>query len=154
MQRLAGTTIGGDPPGGGQGDVVVHLFTYGTLRCEDIMQDVAGCLPDHLPALIKGYVCQSVRGEDYPALLPTNGGSASGVVYFDVPGSAWPPLDRFEGGMYARRMVEAELEDGRKLQVQTYVVPPEFETEVAPAEWDYVEFLRAGKARFRSRFPQ
>jgi len=48
---------------------MTHLFAYGTLMCEDIMQEVSGCLPEHQRAVLKGYVRRRVKGQVYPGLL-------------------------------------------------------------------------------------
>ena len=55
-----------------------NLFAYGTLMCEDIMQDVAGCRLSCVPAELRGYSRRRVRGEHYPALVegrPAEGAS-------------------------------------------------------------------------------
>ena len=48
---------------------MTHLFAYGTLMCEDIMQEVSGCLPEHRRGFLKGYVRRRVKGQAYPGLL-------------------------------------------------------------------------------------
>jgi gamma-glutamylcyclotransferase (GGCT)/AIG2-like uncharacterized protein YtfP len=125
------------------------LFAYGTLMCEDIMRDVAGCLPAHAPATLKGYRRWTVKGEQYPGLAPDPEGRVEGVLYRDVSASAWERLDRFEGEMYARRMVLVELDDGRTVDAEAYIVKPECAGRLEDSEWDLAEFLRNGKAAFR-----
>jgi gamma-glutamylcyclotransferase (GGCT)/AIG2-like uncharacterized protein YtfP len=125
-----------------------NLFVYGTLMCEDIMQDVAGCLPARLPGTLAGYERRAVKGEHYPGLVPGAAGRVDGVVYRDVPGFAWARLDSFEGDMYRRQRVHVELRDGATLMAETYVVRPRFLSRLDHAEWDFSEFLRSGKAKF------
>jgi len=127
---------------------VHNLFVYGTLMCEDIMQQVAGCLPARLGGALSGYERRAVKGEHYPGLVPGAGGRVDGVVYRDVPDFAWARLDRFEGDMYRRHRVQIELMDGATLKAQTYVVRPRFVSRLDKAEWDFSEFLRSGKAKF------
>ena len=124
-----------------------NLFVYGTLMCEDIMQEVAGCLPARLPGILPGYERRAVKGERYPGLVPGPGGRVDGVVYRDVPGFAWARLDRFEGDMYRRRRVQVALTDGATLVAETYVVRPRFVSRLDRAEWNFSEFLRSGKAK-------
>ena len=125
-----------------------NLFAYGTLMCEDIMQDVAGCLPARLPGTLPGYARRAVRGEHYPGLVSCAHGRVDGVLYRDVPAVAWARLDRFEGDMYLRQRVQVELTDGATLKAETYVVRPRFLARLAHSEWSFSEFLRSGKGKF------
>jgi gamma-glutamylcyclotransferase (GGCT)/AIG2-like uncharacterized protein YtfP len=129
-----------------------HLFAYGTLMCEDIMQAAAGCSPAAVRGVLRGYSRRRVKGEDYPGLLPIEGGRVEGMVYCDVPDSAWKRLDRFEGNMYVRRTVYIELADGGRSAAETYVVRLEHIGRLDASEWDVAEFLRHGKARFQSTY--
>jgi gamma-glutamylcyclotransferase (GGCT)/AIG2-like uncharacterized protein YtfP len=130
-----------------------HLFAYGTLMCDDIMREVAGCSPVPLPGTLRGYRRCSVRDALYPALVPDEEGCVEGVVYRNVPPSAWDRLDRFEGEMYERRVVQIELMEGTALPAATYVVRPEFLDLLDPSDWDFAQFLRNGKASFERHYP-
>ena len=130
-----------------------NLFVYGTLMCEEIMQQVAGCLPARLAGVLTGYERRAVKGEHYPGVVPGAGGRVDGVVYRDVPGFAWARLDRFEGDMYRRRSVQVQLTDGVTLMAQTYVVRPRFVSRLDSAGWSFAEFLRSGKAKFLRHYP-
>ena len=125
-----------------------NLFAYGTLMCEDIMQQVAGCLPARLPAILTGYQRRAVRDEQYPGVVACRAGRVEGVLYRELPGFAWPRLDDFEGDMYLRRRVRVALADGDTLAAETYVVRPRFVARLAPHEWSLAEFLSSGKASF------
>jgi gamma-glutamylcyclotransferase (GGCT)/AIG2-like uncharacterized protein YtfP len=126
-----------------------NLFAYGTLMCDDIMREVSGCRLSHVPGTLKGYSRRSVKGEQYPALIPDEEGRVEGVVYWNVPNAAWDRLDRFEGEMYARQLVQIALNDGATVLAATYVVHPEFLDHLEQAEWDFSDFLRHGKASFQ-----
>jgi gamma-glutamylcyclotransferase (GGCT)/AIG2-like uncharacterized protein YtfP len=128
---------------------MMHLFAYGTLMCEDIMREVAGCRLSNGPGTVKGYGRRCVKGEHYPALVPEADSCVDGMVYRDVPKPAWERLDKFEGGMYARRHVRIEMGDGMTLSAQAYVVKPEFMDRLEETEWEFSEFLRSGKAQFQ-----
>jgi gamma-glutamylcyclotransferase (GGCT)/AIG2-like uncharacterized protein YtfP len=69
-------------------------------------------------------------------------------VYRDVPGFAWRRLDRFEGDMYRRQRVQAQLADGATLMAETYLVRPRFLARLDRVEWNFAEFLRSGKGKF------
>jgi gamma-glutamylcyclotransferase (GGCT)/AIG2-like uncharacterized protein YtfP len=129
-----------------------NLFAYGTLMCEDIMEDVSGCRLSPVPGTLTGYSRRSVRGEHYPALVPHEAGRVEGVVYRDVPDSAWERLDRFEGEMYARRRVQIKLNDGSTLPAATYMVQPAFLGHLEQSDWDFADFLRNGKTSFQRHY--
>jgi gamma-glutamylcyclotransferase (GGCT)/AIG2-like uncharacterized protein YtfP len=128
---------------------MTHLFAYGTLMCEDIMSEVAGCRLPNVPGKLRGYSRRTVKGEIYPALVQDEAGQVSGLVFRDVPPSAWERLDRFEGELYRRQSVQIELDDSKLLQAATYVVRPEFLGHLDLADWDFDRFLRSGKKRFQ-----
>ena len=129
-----------------------NLFAYGTLMCDDIMREVSGCRLSHVPGTLKGYSRWSVKGEYYPALVPDEEDRVEGVVYRCVPNSGWDRLDRFEGEMYARKLVQIELIDGVTLLAATYVVQPEFLDHLDQSGWDFADFIRNGKASFQMNF--
>jgi gamma-glutamylcyclotransferase (GGCT)/AIG2-like uncharacterized protein YtfP len=131
---------------------MTHLFAYGTLICEDIMQEASGCLPEHRRGVLNGYARRRVRDQVYPGLLQRAGDRVDGVVYLDVPASAYERLDRFEGEMYARQTVSVDMASGGLLTAETYIVRPEYVDRLEEAEWDFSEFLRSGKSRFRAGY--
>jgi len=133
-------------------DKTMHLFAYGTLMCPDIMAEVSGLHRPVTSATLRGYRRLRVKGEDYPALLPAAAGCVPGVIYRDIPESAWILLDRFEGEMYARVRAQAALPDGTAIAVETYVINGSFSACLEDAEWDFSEFLCNGKERFRQSY--
>ncbi len=116
------------------------------------MQEVSGCLPDHRPGVLKGYIRLRVKGHAYPGLLQREAHHVDGVLYQNVPASAWDRLDRFEGEMYARRTVSIEMDSGGRLAAETYIVRPEYVDRLEEAEWDFSEFLKSGKSKFRAGY--
>ena len=128
------------------------LFAYGTLMCEDIMLKVAGCYPGALPATLVGYSRKRVKNELYPGLILEETSRVEGVVYTNLPASAWGPLDRFEGEMYSRHPVSVRLRDGSSLAAATYLVRPAFRNRLEESEWDFSYFLRKGKHRFQREY--
>ena len=131
---------------------MADLFAYGTLMCEDIMQEVSGCRLSFVQGIVKGYCRRSVRGEVYPAITPDEAGVVAGVVYHDLTGPAWDRLDQFEGDMYARKPVTVETVEGVTLQAETYIVRVEFLSHLDSAEWSFERFLRNGKKRFQNNY--
>jgi gamma-glutamylcyclotransferase (GGCT)/AIG2-like uncharacterized protein YtfP len=131
---------------------VNDLFAYGTLMCHDIMRIVAGCGPSHTDGVLRDYRRYAVRGEVYPAIVASEGGLVEGVVCHDIPDDAWLRLDRFEGEMYERRLVNVVLADGRTERAYSYIIRPEFEGRLESIEWDFESFLRTGLARFKAEY--
>ncbi|MDY6990752.1 MAG: gamma-glutamylcyclotransferase family protein [Thermodesulfobacteriota bacterium] len=129
-----------------------NLFAYGTLMCDDIMEEVSGFHLAYVVGILKGYSRWCVKGEHYPALVPDEEGRVEGVVYQNLSNGAWDRLDRFEGEMYTRESVEVELADGTTVPAAAYVVRAEFLNHLDQADWDFEDFLRNGKARFQNHY--
>ena len=125
------------------------LFAYGTLMCDEIMGEVSGVHPQSAPATLPGYRRLRVKDEQYPAVIPDTDGCVDGIIYRSVPPSVWDRLDRFEGEMYAREMVQVKLGDGSTVPAATYVLRPQFADRLDDEEWDFADFLRQGKGSFR-----
>ena len=129
-----------------------NLFAYGTLVCDDIMAEVSGAHLSSASATLRGYRRRRVKGEVYPALVSDAESRVDGVVYWNVPPSAWARLDRFEGERYSREVVCVELDNGAVVSAATYVARPEFMDYLDEAEWDSSEFLRKDKGTFCKSF--
>lgn len=126
-----------------------NLFAYGTLMCEDIMGEVSGCCLPSTSAMVRGYSRHPVKGEHYPGLVPDKEGRVEGVIYRNLPNSAWERLDLFEGGMYVRQPVQIELDNGMTSPATTYVVRTEFLYRLETSGWDFTNFLCNGKESFQ-----
>ena len=130
-----------------------HCFTYGSLMCDDIMGAVCAAAPlSPLPARLAGFRRAPVIGVEYPGMVPAADGLVEGVLYLDLPATAWPRLDAFEGDEYQRSEVEVELAGGRRLMAWTYVFKPEYAERLGEGEWDFQRFLETGKARFEALY--
>lgn len=125
-----------------------NLFAYGTLMCEDIMMEVAGCCPAHCRGILTGYSRRPVRGEVYPALIPDEKGGVEGILYFDISTHALELLDQFEGEIYSRRAVEIRLPYETVVHAESYVLQPEFLHRIEETEWDFDNFLHHHKTNF------
>jgi len=129
-----------------------NLFAYGTLMCEDILEEVAGCRPAFMSGRLREFIRRKVKNEHYPAICPKEKGLVAGVVYLNVPAASWQRLDRFEGDMYERRSVEVEFDFGTVLPAQTYVIKPAYEDLLEAFDWSYETFLRIDKKSFRKHY--
>jgi gamma-glutamylcyclotransferase (GGCT)/AIG2-like uncharacterized protein YtfP len=129
-----------------------HLFAYGTLMCQDILQEVSGCRLQPESGLLEGYCRKAVKGEQYPGITPDSSDRVGGVVYRGVPDSAWERLDRFEGPMYFRQQVTVALSAGGTIQATVYVVRPEYLPWLTEQGWDFERFLNQGKTSFQNHY--
>ena len=129
-----------------------NFFAYGTLMCDEIMAEVSGLRPHRVPATLSGYRRLQVKGQPYPAVVPNTDCSVDGIAYQNMRPSAWDRLDRFEGEMYSREVVQVRLSDGSAVLAATYVLRPQFRGCLDKAEWDFATFLREGKGRFRRSY--
>lgn len=131
---------------------MADLFAYGTLMCEDIMIEVSGYRLSHAVGTLKGYIRRSVKGEHYPAIMPDREAVVEGVVYRNVPNAGWDRLDKFEGEMYKRQSVKIELNDGKLIQAETYVIHPRFMNRLDQTDWDFDDFVATNKALFQKHY--
>lgn len=96
------------------------IFTYGSLMFDAVWTRVVRGQYVSCRAKLDGFQRWCIRGETYPALLPTEGASVQGILYSDLSTSDLALLDAFEGSAYERILVEVVCEDGRKLPAYTY----------------------------------
>ena len=129
-----------------------NLFTYGSLMCEDIMSAVSGGPHSHTPAVLPQYRRFLVKNEQYPGVVPSDGGLVEGIVYHGISPAIWLRLDRFEGEMYSRCPVMVLYENGDEAQVYCYVFKTEFRHHLTDEEWDFETFLHHGKKIFQTRY--
>lgn len=116
--------------------------------CNDIMAEVSGASLTHVPATLRGFRRLGVKGEPYPAVIPDPDAVVEGALYVNMPRSAWPRLDRFEGAMYSREIVQVERGDGAIVPAEVYVTRPEFVDYLVESEWDFEEFQSLHKAGY------
>jgi len=128
------------------------LFAYGTLMCAEIMATVSGLKPVATPATLDGYSRYRVRAESYPGIVPDPHDRVQGVLYSAVTAEAWRRLDRFEGEMYERRPVEVRPVQGGIVLAHTYIVTDRYRGHLEGNDWDFDDFLEAGKVAFLEEY--
>ncbi len=129
-----------------------QLFAYGTLMCEDIMSSIVGSEQPRIEGILKGYRRLKLQNEYYPAIIEQENCEVKGVVYYGVVESGWRQLDRFEGEMYRRQMVEIQIADGSEINAYTYVLKEQYRGRLSQNEWNFAEFLKNGKRVFMSNY--
>lgn len=114
------------------------------------MTSVSGITPTprHINGVLNNYFRARVKNEVYPGIYPRITYQVSGILYFDIPPAAIIRLDQFEGETYFRQEVEVTSEDRNSHQAVTYVVKPQYISELLDVEWKYEIFLQHGKKCF------
>ena len=98
-----------------------HLFSYGTLADPAFMRRLLGHDYKYRAASLPRYKKIAIHGFNYPAIIPQPDSHVEGIVYFDLPSTAWPILDAYEGPTYTRRTVNVRFDTGESLESQAYV---------------------------------
>lgn len=116
------------------------LFAYGTLMCPDILEREAGLRLSGSPAVLRHYRRRRLRGELYPAMVQAAGEVVEGLLFRHLPASAWTLLDRFEGEMYRRTLVQVQTASGEEA-AYAYVLQPAYESLLTDESWSFDDFL-------------
>jgi hypothetical protein len=75
--------------------------------------------------MLPGFVRGGITGEPYPAIVRSPGSCVQGLLYTRVTPPMLARLDRYEGGLYRRCVVEVDAGDGLCL-AQAYVLDPAY----------------------------
>jgi len=118
-----------------------HLYTYGTLQVEAIIELIVGRPLRGAAARLEGYARYRVAGRVYPAIVEALGSEVSGVLYSDLEAAELDRLDLYEGELYERREVSVWVGSGR-VAAATYVVRPELRHRLSSEAWDLAGFQR------------
>jgi gamma-glutamylcyclotransferase (GGCT)/AIG2-like uncharacterized protein YtfP len=103
----------------------LRLFVYGTLLAPEVMRRVCGRVPPATSATLPGFARGGINGEPYPAIVRSQGSCVQGLLYTRVTPPMLTRLDRYEGGLYRRCVVEVDTRDGACL-AHAYVLDPAF----------------------------
>lgn len=120
----------------------LNLFAYGSLMCADRLRTVSACRRRPRPGVLKGYSRRFIKNARYPGLRRDPSGQVEGVLYRNLPDSAWERLDRFEGELYVRRQVRVRCDDGRTRAAIVYVTPPRYLRRLGKSDWDIAAFKK------------
>lgn len=122
--------------------MTTSLFVYGSLQFPRVMRAVTGRDYASSAAVLDGYARYLVRNATYPGLTESSGERTSGVIYHGLTPEAMKALDRFEGDLYERRLVEVETPPGRRERAWTYVIRESRRGVLSDLPWDGEEFKR------------
>lgn len=93
-------------------------------------------------AILRGYARFMVKGESYPGIIPVTDAVTEGIIYFDVDESSLERLDAFEGDLYQRTPILAEMKGGEICNAEAYVIRPNFKNHLSSSEWNAKEFVQ------------
>jgi len=93
-------------------------------------------------AILRGYARFTVKGESYPGIIPVTHAVTQGVIYFDVDESSLERLDAFEGDLYQRTPILAEIKGEEMISAEAYVIKPQFSGYLSSKEWNEKEFVQ------------
>lgn len=151
---------GEDREGGGRADAAAslgehgpgspHLFAYGTLELEVIVERVLSRSFAVRPAELAGYARYLLRGCPYPAIVPAPGRAVSGTLLLDLDAEHFTLLDTYEGELYERRELVVAV-GSAPVRAQSYVLRPEFHDQLTSEAWDRREFERRHLAGYLAR---
>jgi gamma-glutamylcyclotransferase (GGCT)/AIG2-like uncharacterized protein YtfP len=120
----------------------MNIFAYGTLLIPDVMYAVTTREFRFKDAILRGYARFTVKGESYPGIIPVTDAITQGIIYFDVDESSLERLDAFEGDLYRRTPILAEIKGGETFNAKAYVIKPQFSGYLSSKEWNVKEFTQ------------
>ena len=130
----------------------MNIFVYGTLLIPDVMYAVTTRKFRFIDATLRGYARFTVKGASYPGIIPTTEAVTEGIIYFDVDALSLERLNAFEGDLYQRTPIQAETEEGKVLNAETYVVKPEYRDYLSLQKWDVKEFVQNSLTAFLNTY--
>jgi len=128
----------------------IHIFTYGSLMFEPVIKAVIGRFPRAEQAIVRGYQCLRLRGQEFPALCPAIDGTHQtvGVLYSNISKVELERLDEFENDFYVRLPILAELNSGQLVRAEAYLISDHQCDLLDAEEWVAEEFLNNGLQQF------
>ena len=123
----------------------MRLFFFGSLMDRDFLAVVlgrdAGDLP-LVPARLHGFARRRARGETFPVLVPSPGGSVEGLVAQGFTPEDIARLSYYETPDYALHPFPVETAEGR-LEAHVFLATARLEAEETP--WDFAHWAATEK---------
>jgi gamma-glutamylcyclotransferase (GGCT)/AIG2-like uncharacterized protein YtfP len=123
------------------------LFAYGTLQIPEILVQLLGRTLPAAHAVLAGYRCFRVADKPYPAIIATPGASVSGLIHSGVSEIELAHLDRYEGELYERRLVDLQTATG-VVPGFAYVLRADHREQLGSEGWDLASFRRDHLAHY------
>ncbi|GIL67019.1 hypothetical protein Vafri_20410 [Volvox africanus] len=118
-----------------------NAFVYGTLMADEVVKVLIKRVPTSKPAALKGYTRYQVKGQVFPAIVPSTAESkVQGKVLMDLSDKELEVLDVYESEEYYRATVMPILEDGSEIQADVYVWKDQYSYALSIQPWSYEEW--------------
>lgn len=125
---------------------MLSFFFYGTLMDPDLQAVVlGGRLPAGIPAVLAGYRRRTVAGQDFPAIMPAEGSSVSGLLVDGIGPAMAARASFYEGEQYTGAPVTAARDNGTDITAWTFL--PTLGLHPGTGSWDLARWQRRHKAR-------
>eukprot|EP01026_Neomeris_dumetosa_P026613 TRINITY_DN21708_c0_g1_i5.p3 TRINITY_DN21708_c0_g1~~TRINITY_DN21708_c0_g1_i5.p3 ORF type:complete len:150 (+),score=12.54 TRINITY_DN21708_c0_g1_i5:28-477(+) len=119
-----------------------RLFVYGTLLADEVIKVLLKRVPKQRTATLKGYTRYGIKGQVFPAIVPTNNKqSVAGQIMMGLSQKEMKILDEYESDEYFRELVEVLIpQEEEAMQVYVYVWRDQFRYLLDGNSWDYRTF--------------
>jgi gamma-glutamylcyclotransferase (GGCT)/AIG2-like uncharacterized protein YtfP len=121
---------------------VACVFAYGTLEVPAVMEAVTGRRFPACEPSVRGFVRQRLWGQVFPAAVESPGSLLAGRLYEEIDRGTLARLDRFEGRLYERRAVLAQLAAGGERLAELYLLAEHGRGQLLAEPWDRDAFVR------------
>jgi len=126
----------------------VNVFTYRSLMFDQVWSKVVTGEYNSGISTVSGYIRYSLKGEEYPAVVPCECCTGlKGVVYMDIDSDDLTRLDAFEGEYYYRESAVVMV-DGVEVEAEIYVMKGEYFKLLCRDAWNPESFRQSGIFRF------
>lgn len=124
----------------------MHLFAYGTLQFDEVLQRVVGRTFERIAGVAHGYANRRVQGALYPGMTAAAADEVTnGMVLLDVDAESLATLDDFEAtGFYTRESIPVMCADGQQRDCEAYVVLAKDLAALTSEPWSAANFLASG----------
>ena len=124
-----------------------HLFVYGSLMFDDVLNQLVNKQYKRVKAEIHGFQCLQVKGEVYPALVKMVSESTRGLLVLNISQEDIKVLDEFEGEYYFRST--ETINTGQAIyEADVYLFKDEYRDLLLEEQWDACCFQRRVIQRF------
>ncbi|EFJ46914.1 hypothetical protein VOLCADRAFT_105355 [Volvox carteri f. nagariensis] len=126
-----------------------NAFVYGTLMADEVVKVLIKRVPTSKPAALKGYTRYKVKGQVFPAIVPSTAESkVEGKVLLDLSDKELEVLDVYESEEYYRATVMPVLEDGSEIKADVYVWKDQYRQLLLAEDWSFEQFMREHHERY------
>ena len=119
-----------------------HLFVYGTLLNDEILEQLLSFVPEKTNATLFGYKRVQVKEEVYPGIFPHANSSVVGLLLGGLSHQHLTILDNYETSHYQREKVELIMPDNKRIHSETYVYKSQYYKYLSDQPW-YNEYFRS-----------